>query len=48
MYNSRKYKEDLDFQLNRINLNMLENKNILITGANGLICSYIIDLLIAR
>ena len=46
MYNSRKYKEDLDFQLNRINLNMLENKNILITGANGLICSYIIDLLI--
>lgn len=46
MYNSQKYKEDLEFQLNRINLNMLNNKNILITGANGLICSYIIDLLI--
>ena len=46
MYNSQKYKEDLDFQLNRINFNILENKNILVTGANGLICSYMIDLLI--
>jgi len=46
MYNSKTYEEDLEFELKHINLNFLKNKSILITGANGLICSYLIDLLI--
>ena len=46
MYNSVTYGKDLQFQIERINLEILKNKKILITGANGLICSYLIDLLI--
>ena len=46
MYNSKAYTEDLSYQIKRINLETLKNKKILITGATGLICSYLIDLLI--
>lgn len=46
MYNSEIYAQDLDFYIKDINLDTLRNKNILITGANGLICSYLVDLLI--
>lgn len=46
MYNSETYAKDLDFYIKNINLEILKNKNILITGANGLICSYLVDLLI--
>ena len=43
--NSKIYKEDLDIQYNKINFELLKNKSILITGATGLICSYLTDLL---
>lgn len=46
MFNNSKYLDDLKNQLKYIDLDKLKNKKILITGANGLICSYIIDLLI--
>lgn len=46
MYNSNSYEKDLSFYIKDVNLEILKNKNILITGANGLICSYLIDLLI--
>jgi len=40
------YIEDLKKQYERINFEKFNNKNILITGSGGLICSYLIDLLI--
>lgn len=46
MFCSDSYLKDLEKQINRIDLEELRNKKILVTGATGLICSYIIDLLI--
>ena len=43
---SNDYLNDLNNQINKIDLNELSNKKILITGANGMICSYLIDMLI--
>lgn len=43
---NNKYIEDLSRQYNRVNFKYLSNKNIIVTGANGLICSYLIDLFI--
>lgn len=40
------YKEDLELQASRIDLEKIKDKSFLVTGANGLICSYFIDLLI--
>lgn len=46
LYNSITYTKDLEEQYKRIDFTNLKNKKILITGACGLICSYLIDLLI--
>ncbi len=46
MFNSKNYLKDLDYQLKKIDLERIKDKRILITGANGLICSYIVDILI--
>lgn len=46
MYNCECYEKDLSFQIKRIDLEKLKDKSILVTGATGLICSYLIDLLI--
>lgn len=46
MFDSNSYLDDLDNQLEKIDLEKLRNKSILITGSGGLICSYVIDLLI--
>lgn len=43
---NNKYLEDLKKYLKAIDLEFLKNKKILITGATGLICSYLIDLII--
>lgn len=43
---SSDYLNDLENHLKSVNLDSLKNKSILVTGANGMICSYIIDLLI--
>lgn len=40
------YNEDLKSQSERINIEKLKNKSFLVTGSNGLICSYFIDLLV--
>lgn len=40
------YKDDLKKTLDKLNLNQLRGKNILITGGLGLICSAVVDLLI--
>lgn len=40
------YNKDLELQASRIDLETIKNKSFLVTGANGLICSYFIDLLI--
>ena len=40
------YISDLKNQVNRIDIDKLNNKSILVTGARGLICSYLIDMLI--
>ena len=46
MFESNSYVSDLDNQLKKVDLEKLKGKSILVTGAGGLICSYIIDLLI--
>ena len=45
-FDSNYYLNDLQSQLDKINLDELSGKTVLVTGANGMICSYIIDLLI--
>ena len=40
------YLNDLNNQVDKMNLNELSSKRVLITGANGMICSYIVDMLI--
>ena len=40
------YKEDLELQASRIDLEKIKDKSFLVTGANGLICSYFVDLLV--
>ena len=44
--NNIDYINDLENHIDKIDLESLRDKSILITGANGMICSYIIDLLI--
>ena len=40
------YENDIIAQLKRIDIDRLDNKSILISGSCGLICSYLIDMLI--
>ena len=46
MFNSKSYLQDLESQIKRLDLEKLKDKKILISGSTGLICSYIIDMLI--
>lgn len=47
LYNSQTYLQDLDYVLSKTNLlSRFCNKTIFITGASGLICSAVIDLLL--
>ena len=45
---TNKYTEDLNRYLNHIDFSFFQDKSILITGATGLIGSYLIDLLIQK
>ena len=45
MFDYEEYYKDLEKQYVRIDLHRFDNKNILVTGSCGLICSYLIDLL---
>lgn len=46
MINSESYIKDLERQIGRINLSDFKDKKVLVTGAAGLICSYIVDMFI--
>ena len=40
------YKKDLEEQTSRVDIEKIKNKTFLVTGSNGLICSYFIDMLV--
>ena len=46
MINSESYIKDLERQIGRINLSDFKDTKVLVTGAAGLICSYIVDMFI--
>lgn len=48
IYNNELYLEDIKRVSNDVNFTKFKNKSILITGASGLICSFLVDVLMYR
>lgn len=48
IYNSKLYLEDIKRVSNDVDFSKFKNKSVLITGASGLICSFLVDVLMYR